>query len=103
MGHPARIGTQCEGILRAHRMAAGFIPRDSVRFSIVAAELAGCEGEIDGDGESPVTFLLRKSPPSRTERGKGGAPGDVRMGAPGRCVLAGTKSLKRFQFDEKLR
>jgi RimJ/RimL family protein N-acetyltransferase len=33
-----RIGGQCEGILRAHRMAADFIPRDSVRYSIVAAE-----------------------------------------------------------------
>jgi N-acetyltransferase len=33
-----RIGCQREGILRAHRMAADFIPRDSVRYSIVAAE-----------------------------------------------------------------
>jgi RimJ/RimL family protein N-acetyltransferase len=33
-----RIGGQCEGILRAHRMAADFIPRASVRYSIVAAE-----------------------------------------------------------------
>ena len=33
-----RIGAQCEGILRAHRMAADFIPRDSVRYSIVATE-----------------------------------------------------------------
>jgi RimJ/RimL family protein N-acetyltransferase len=33
-----RIGGKMEGILRAHRMAADFIPRDSVRFSIVAAE-----------------------------------------------------------------
>jgi N-acetyltransferase len=33
-----RIGAQFEGILRSHRMAADFIPRDSVRFSIVAAE-----------------------------------------------------------------
>lgn len=33
-----RIGGQFEGILRVHRMAADFIPRDSVRFSIVAAE-----------------------------------------------------------------
>ncbi len=33
-----RIGGQCEGILRAHRMAADYIPRDSVRYSIVAAE-----------------------------------------------------------------
>jgi RimJ/RimL family protein N-acetyltransferase len=33
-----RIGAQGEGILRAHRMAADFIARDSVRYSIVAAE-----------------------------------------------------------------
>ena len=33
-----RIGAKCEGILRSHRMAADFIPRDSVRYSIVAAE-----------------------------------------------------------------
>jgi len=34
----ARIGGQFEGILRSHRMAADFIPRDSARFSIVAVE-----------------------------------------------------------------
>ena len=33
-----RIGGKMEGILRAHRMAADFIPRDSVRFSIIASE-----------------------------------------------------------------
>jgi N-acetyltransferase len=33
-----RIGGQREGVLRAHRMAADFIPRDSVRYSIIAAE-----------------------------------------------------------------
>jgi RimJ/RimL family protein N-acetyltransferase len=33
-----RIGGQFEGILRAHRMAADFIPRDSARYSIIAAE-----------------------------------------------------------------
>lgn len=33
-----RIGGTCEGILRAHRMAADYIPRDSVRYSIVVAE-----------------------------------------------------------------
>jgi RimJ/RimL family protein N-acetyltransferase len=33
-----RIGAKFEGILRSHRMAADFIPRDSVRYSIVAAE-----------------------------------------------------------------
>jgi RimJ/RimL family protein N-acetyltransferase len=33
-----RIGGKFEGILRSHRMAADFIPRDSYRYSIVAAE-----------------------------------------------------------------
>jgi N-acetyltransferase len=33
-----RIGGQFEGILRAHRMAADFVPRDSVRYSIIASE-----------------------------------------------------------------
>jgi RimJ/RimL family protein N-acetyltransferase len=33
-----RLGGRFEGILRAHRMAADYIPRDSVRYSIVAAE-----------------------------------------------------------------
>ena len=33
-----RIGGQFEGILRAHRMAADVIPRDSARYSILAAE-----------------------------------------------------------------
>ena len=33
-----RIGAKFEGILRSHRMAADFIPRDSARFSIVASE-----------------------------------------------------------------
>ena len=34
----ARIGGQFEGILRGHRLASDFIPRDSVRFSILASE-----------------------------------------------------------------
>ena len=33
-----RIGAKFEGILRAHRMAADYIPRDSVRYSIIEAE-----------------------------------------------------------------
>jgi len=33
-----RIGAQYEGLLRAHRMAADYTARDSLRFSIVAAE-----------------------------------------------------------------
>jgi RimJ/RimL family protein N-acetyltransferase len=41
-----RIGGQFEGILRAHRMAADFIPRDSVRYSILAAEWAGVKQRL---------------------------------------------------------
>ena len=33
-----RIGAQFEGVLRAHRLAADLVPRDSARYSIVAAE-----------------------------------------------------------------
>src|SRR6476661_3558057 len=33
-----RIGCQFEGILRSHRMAADFTPRDSARYSILASE-----------------------------------------------------------------
>jgi len=33
-----RIGGKLEGILRAHRMAADYIPRDSARYSIIASE-----------------------------------------------------------------
>jgi N-acetyltransferase len=33
-----RIGGKFEGILRAHRIAADFIPRDSARYSILASE-----------------------------------------------------------------
>ncbi len=41
-----RIGGQCEGILRAHRMAADFIPRDSVRYSILASEWPGVKERL---------------------------------------------------------
>lgn len=33
-----RLGCKREGILRAHRMSSDFIPRDSVRFSMIASE-----------------------------------------------------------------
>lgn len=33
-----RIGAKFEGVLRAHRIAADFIPRDSCRYSIIAPE-----------------------------------------------------------------
>jgi RimJ/RimL family protein N-acetyltransferase len=33
-----RIGGKLEGVLRAHRMASDFTPRDSYRYSIIADE-----------------------------------------------------------------
>ena len=41
-----RIGGKFEGILRAHRMAADFIARDSARFSMVAAEWPGVKQRL---------------------------------------------------------
>jgi N-acetyltransferase len=41
-----RIGAKFEGILRAHRMAADFIARDSARFSIVTAEWPGVKQKL---------------------------------------------------------
>jgi RimJ/RimL family protein N-acetyltransferase len=41
-----RIGGKWEGTLRAHRMAADFIPRDSVRYSILAAEWPGVKERL---------------------------------------------------------
>jgi RimJ/RimL family protein N-acetyltransferase len=41
-----RIGGKLEGILRAHRMAADFIPRDSARYSIIAAEWPGVKEKL---------------------------------------------------------
>lgn len=41
-----RIGGKFEGILRAHRMAADYIARDSARFSIVAEEWAGAKKRL---------------------------------------------------------
>ena len=43
-----RIGGKFEGVLRAHRMAADFIPRDSYRYSIVAAEWPGVKQRLVG-------------------------------------------------------
>ena len=43
-----RIGGKLEGILRAHRMAADFIPRDSVRYSIIASEWPGVRHRLIG-------------------------------------------------------
>jgi N-acetyltransferase len=41
-----RIGGQMEGVLRAHRMAADHIPRDSVRYSILASEWPSVKGRL---------------------------------------------------------
>ena len=41
-----RIGAKFEGVLRSHRIAADFIPRDSLRFSIVASEWPTVEQHI---------------------------------------------------------
>ena len=49
----ARIGGQMEGILRAHRMAADFIPRDSVRFSILASEWPEVKRRLDQLASAP--------------------------------------------------
>jgi RimJ/RimL family protein N-acetyltransferase len=43
-----RIGGKFEGILRAHKMATDFIARDSVRFSIVAAEWPELKQRLTG-------------------------------------------------------
>jgi len=43
----ARIGGQFEGILRGHRMASDFIPRDSVRFSIIASEWPAAKQRLE--------------------------------------------------------
>jgi len=43
-----RIGAKFEGILRAHRMAADCIPRDSVRYSIIASEWPGVRHRLIG-------------------------------------------------------
>jgi RimJ/RimL family protein N-acetyltransferase len=41
-----RIGGKYEGTLRAHRMAADYIARDSARYSIVAAEWPGVKQRL---------------------------------------------------------
>jgi N-acetyltransferase len=41
-----RIGCRFEGILRSHRLAVDFIPRDSARFSIVTAEWAEVKARL---------------------------------------------------------
>jgi len=51
-----RIGGKFDGILRAHRMAADFIARDSVRYSIVAAEWPSVKQQLS-------QFLSQAQPP----------------------------------------
>jgi N-acetyltransferase len=43
-----RIGGTFEGILRGHRMAADFIPRDSARYSIIASEWPAVKSRLLG-------------------------------------------------------
>jgi RimJ/RimL family protein N-acetyltransferase len=42
-----RIGGKREGILRSHRLAADFTPRDSVRYSIIASEWPGVKERLN--------------------------------------------------------
>jgi len=42
----ARIGANFEGVLRSHRLGADLTPRDSARFSIVAAEWPGVKEHL---------------------------------------------------------
>ena len=41
-----RIGGEFEGILRGHRMAADFVPRNSARYSILAGEWLGIKARL---------------------------------------------------------
>jgi RimJ/RimL family protein N-acetyltransferase len=42
----ARLGALFEGTLRAHRLASDLVPRDSARFSILAAEWPGVRARL---------------------------------------------------------
>jgi N-acetyltransferase len=48
-----RIGAQFEGILRAHRLATDFSPRDTARYSIVASEWAHVKAHLAGQLAHP--------------------------------------------------
>jgi len=56
-----RIGGKFDGILRAHRMAADYIARDSVRYSIVAAEWPAVKQHLS-------QLLSQAKPPFVAER-----------------------------------
>ena len=43
-----RLGARQEGLLRAHRMAADYTPRDSMRYSITAAEWPAAKRRLEG-------------------------------------------------------
>lgn len=43
-----RLGARQEGLLRAHRMAADYTPRDSIRYSITAAEWPAAKRRLEG-------------------------------------------------------
>ena len=43
-----RIGGHLEGILRAHRMSADYLPRDSARYSIIASEWPAVKQRLVG-------------------------------------------------------
>jgi RimJ/RimL family protein N-acetyltransferase len=49
-----RIGGKFEGTLRAHRMSADFIPRDSARFSIIAAEWPAVRAKLKAKVSPPA-------------------------------------------------
>jgi RimJ/RimL family protein N-acetyltransferase len=59
-----RIGGRLEGILRAHRMAADFIARDSVRYSIVAAEWPEVKERLERTLSVPGSQSSLKTNPS---------------------------------------
>lgn len=59
-----RIGAKFEGILRSHRMAADYIPRDSVRYSIVATEWA----DVKRTAESAIAERVAVGFPAREVR-----------------------------------
>ena len=58
-----RIGGKFDGILRAHRMAADYIARDSVRYSIVAVEWPAVKQQLS-------QFLSQSQPPFAAKHDK---------------------------------
>ncbi|HEY5330289.1 MAG TPA: GNAT family protein [Acidobacteriaceae bacterium] len=42
-----RMGARLDGVLRAHRMASDFTPRDSARYSIIAAEWPDVKARLE--------------------------------------------------------